>query len=1232
MCATRLAQVCQSCGFANPLEYRYCSMCGTPLAEAALAAPPAWQYPAQEAPVGDGIETSPAVAPAPAALEGERRVATVILADVKNSTGLMEKLGTEAWVEVMNRVFQILEAEIYRLGGQVDQFRGDGLVAFFGATLAHEDDPERAVLAALFMQRALKAFAAELDRQAGVDLRLRIGVNTGEVIVTSVGDSRQYRENTAMGEAVTLAARMETSAEPGTVLVSENTYRLVETKFTWQPLGQMAVKGASQPVAVYRPLDPLPEAELAEDLAAYGLLPALTGRKDELQALQRCIEDLFGGRGGIVVLTGHKGMGKSFLLTQVQHQFAWQAARLAEAQAGEEAAWTPPAHSTPAYTSLTWLRGTCRSYDQAWPFSMWLDMLQRWLGVRPEDPQEEKQARLLERSQTVWGEQFDRYYPYLATFLKLPLEEAYAERVRYLDAEGLQQQFFSTMRSWIEELARRGPLVLTFADLHWADVSSLELLRYCLPLCDSEALLWLLMFRPERASPAWELQHAVETEYPHRLTVVDLPPFSEAESREMIEQLIGPQALSEKTSALLIHKVEGNPYYIREILHALIAQGVLERDAQTGTWRETRSPTSLDLPDSLQSLLLERIDRLAPDERRVLQLAAVMGSVFWRSVVEAMVGESNQVRKHLTALQRAQLIQERGQVPLLEMEYSFTSSLVRDVAYESLLSPQRAAYHLKVAEYLEDKVGFETRMHYASLIAYHYRGAGNHKKELFYTLEAAEQARGLYANAEAYEHYSHAIALLDEMEAQASGEEQLYAMRAKRFEVLNGRSRVCYLLGDISAGDADARALLELARQMPDDPIILVDALLNQPEVHNPGTRHELETGLALAQEALSLAQQHGDQRREMESLQATGGLYHLLRDPRWRDASEHALVLARQIGDLRAEVHLLLRIGSTYGADDLGRNQEYLEAALAVCQQLDDKGTEMHLIKALSPQFERSGDYYRLLTEYEQKLLQLSRETGNRLAEAQALSFCAQIEGLYLGDYKAGLAEAEEAQRILEGTAKWMFPLLRVAHLQAALGQYAEAQATIERARPFAERNVYDLGRAALDLVQVILCNAVRDEERLRSALELTGRITRMVDENLISRQYQMAAACEATSAHLGLAELLRRRGAEAGETQHHLQQALAASQSAVEIYRQFGFVQVVECTSEEILFRRSLALDATGYDEEAAECLQQAYAEMHRKHALIPEDSRFRTTYLENIRLHREIQAAYQARQDAG
>jgi class 3 adenylate cyclase len=1172
--------------------------------------------------------------------------------DVWHSTDLLEKVGTESWVEMMDQMLQLLEAEVYHFGGEVDQFRGDGLVAFFGATAAHEDDPERAVLAALGMQRAVESHATDLKEgvkpspqgaEDDLDLRVRVGVNTGELIVTSIGGHR-YREDTAMGEAITVAARMEAAAEPGTVLVSENTYRLVESQFSWQSLGQITVQGVKRPISVHRPLALRPDATWSHQRQIYGSAVPLIGREREFKTLRRTIKDLYDGRGRIVSVTGEKGMGKTFLVANVRQYFEREGMLLAEAHSRDIDPRPTATEADPCCPpQVTWLRGRCRSYDQSWPYSVWLDMLQDWLGMRYEEPmktgrsldvqKKEIATRLLERSQQLWGEHASRwadYYPYLATFLSLPLEQEFMRRIQHLDAERLQRQFFAAVRSWVEELARSGPLVLTFADMHWADTSSLELLKYCLPLCDQHSLLWLLVFRPDRASPVWDFRHYLETEYPHRLTDLSVPALTEEQSVEFITRLIGAGTLPEETLDLVIEKAEGNPYYIKELVNALVAQGVLIRDPETREWHSTRPVTTLDLPDSLQNLLLARIDRLSAEEQQVLQAASVVGNVFWHNILAAILPEGTRLEERLTSLQRWQLVHERRRVPDLGREYAFNSSLVRDVAYDSLLRARREAHHLAAAEYLETTLASEEgedgqhpEGRRYGMVAYHYRQAERLEEALSYTLKAAEQAKTFYANAEALGHYNHALELLDELMARVAQEDAQaqYHLQRRRFAVLNQRRAVYYLLGRLAAGRADARTMLDLARQLEHAPQLLVDALLEQPGVGSIQGPDERDAGIGMAQEALDLARDLGDRHREMRSLMALANLQNLRNDPAWQKTGHEALDLARELGDQRAEAEILLGLGWAYGTDNFERSLSYFEMALPILRGADDKRAEIALLNAMRMPLERSGDYYRMLTEYDRKRLQLSREISDHYAEGHALMMCGQIEGLWLGDYAAGFALEEEALDILSGTTGSLYPLLRIAQIQAALGQVDEALATLERAEPVVEREVQELGRAGFELVRAVVWNALGDAEHLRLAIDTTADVRHMVDEKLVSEQYGIGALCEEAAAHLGLAAVL----ADEGEKEAHRHAALAASQAALDIYEDFGFVQIVECASEEVLFRHSLALSSTGQIEAAQTFLKRAYDEMMRKHALIPPNSHYRQTYLENIPLHQDIRTAY-------
>ncbi|MCD4739517.1 MAG: AAA family ATPase, partial [Anaerolineae bacterium] len=488
VCGAQLARRCPACGFVNPLAYSFCGMCGVSLGAVAEAETPSISLPEPPELIGENqsqaislslpatvdYETTSGVP----LLAGERRVVTVLLADVCGSTRILEQVGTEAWVQLMSGLFQVLEAEIYRFGGAVDQFRGDGLVAFFGARVAHEDDPERGVLAALSMQHVVERYANQLESPLEIALQIRIGVNTGKVIVTSIGDRRQYSEDTAMGEAVTLAARLEAAAEPGTVLASENTYQLLENQFEWQQLDAVMLKGLREPEQIYRPLSPLRrEDSLSPPADLCGHLPSMIGHKEEFVALKRAVGELYDARGGIVTVTGAKGMGKTFLVGKARQHLERQGMLLAEARRrdllSEEAYPENTCPDSPLVA--TWLSGRSRSYDQSWPYSVWVDLLLDWLAVQTEEPKEEIRERLRQQSQRLWDEHFSEYYPYLAALLRLPLEAEFAALIERLDAESRHRRIFLAIRSWVVALARKGPLVLSFSDMHWVDSTSLDL-------------------------------------------------------------------------------------------------------------------------------------------------------------------------------------------------------------------------------------------------------------------------------------------------------------------------------------------------------------------------------------------------------------------------------------------------------------------------------------------------------------------------------------------------------------------------------------------------------------------------------------------------------------------------------------------------------------------------------------------------------------------------------------
>ncbi|MFN2303903.1 MAG: ATP-binding protein, partial [Anaerolineales bacterium] len=608
-------------------------------------------------------------------LKGERRVATVIVADVKKSTDLLTKLGTESWVELMSKLLQVMEAQIYRYGGQVDQFRGDGLIAFFGARDAHEDDPERAVLAALAMQEGFERYKQEFNPEESRDIKLRIGVNTDELIVAQVGTMGLHQEDTAMGEAIALAARLETAAEPGTILVSNATYHLVSAKFHWIDLGDIQLKGIAEPVHVYRPLALRSDAELLRDLETYFHSSPLIGRYEEYDLLRQKIDQVMEGRGEIVLITGERGLGKSFLVRQVHQDLVLQKqifTSFAEIQMDiKEEEEDERQH-------VLWLRGWCNSYEQPSPFFMWRILLKSWLGLEPEETEEDTLRRLDQYCQELWPQDYREFFPILASILSVSNEEI-DSYLNSLDAQGYQGKLFYTIKEWLKILSSRLSLVIYFGSMQWANVGSIDLLREMVSLSENYPILWIFVYRTDRNSPIWHFHHYLETEFPHRLTQITLNPFTEEESKALIEYILQPNKLTRETLDIIVERTEGNPYFIRELINSVVNDEILVKDEQTKLWQLTSTITASDLPESLHSLFLSRIDKLPLSDRLVLQIASVIGFIFFKTVLEELTPKEIDVNESLNNLQKENLIEERGSFVDLGVAYRFTSTMIRDV-------------------------------------------------------------------------------------------------------------------------------------------------------------------------------------------------------------------------------------------------------------------------------------------------------------------------------------------------------------------------------------------------------------------------------------------------------------------------------------------------------------------------------------------------------------------------
>ncbi|MCC7103556.1 MAG: AAA family ATPase, partial [Chloroflexi bacterium] len=704
-CGDRLGQVCPSCSFSNLLEARFCNDCGTRIA------------------VDQPVVAIATASSSPAELsrldEEERRPVSLLFADLVGFTALAERLDPEDAREVTNIALGRLAREVTVYGGTVDKFIGDALLALFGAPIAHEDDAERAISAALAMLRAVEELNETHATIGAGKLAIRLGVNTGLVVVGAreMGGRQEY---TAIGDAVNVAARLQAAAEPSTILVGEASYRATSNRFAFEALPPLQLRGRADPVAAFKVLGRA-ESRLEPRPAASEAHPSpMIGRSAELGSLRYCLDELSRGRGQIAFVLGEAGLGKTRLVGELRRQ-------------------TEPGAS--------WAQARALSYGQNLTYGMFNGTIR---GMFPADSlgAEGASERLTAYLRDLHAEVA---YPFLAYQLGLPVEPAVQTELEGLSPRELHARLLTSMRVWLSAVALRSPLVVELDDVHWADPSSLELLDGWLDLADQIPIFFCFVMRPERASRAWQIKERAARSFPHRYTEINLSPLDELESLEMIGSLLGGAELRPGLQAQVLVKTEGNPFFIEEVVRGLAERGALGDMAGPNSWGDT---SSIALPDSLQSAIVARIDRLHESVRRVLQTAAVIGRSFQYSILETVLAGHAGLDDDLREAERADLIREVAVYPV--REYSFKHLLVQEAAYNTLLVRRRRELHQVVAQAIESLYP-ERLEEFYDVLTHHWSEAERWEQALLYAEREGDRAAASHANQEALEHYSLAL-------------------------------------------------------------------------------------------------------------------------------------------------------------------------------------------------------------------------------------------------------------------------------------------------------------------------------------------------------------------------------------------------------------------------------------------------------------------------------------------
>jgi class 3 adenylate cyclase len=626
----------------------------------------------------------------PPAAADELRPVTALFADIVGSTSLGERLSPGEVKALIGECVSRMSRAVEEFGGTIQAYTGDGICAYFGVPVAHENDPERAARAALRILEVAAEYGRDVEAAWGLpDFNVRVGINSGQTGVGMVGAAAP--QAVALGDTTNVAARLESAAKPGTIAVGPGTAKRLAESFTFESLGEIQVKGRSDPVSAWRLVG------LRVGGAGQPQTP-LVDREHEISKLDEVIDDLTAGRGQILFLVGEAGIGKTRLLSELR------------ARAGDRCAW---------------LEGACVSYGRELASGPFVQVLRSWLGVDEQDPEVAVRMRLRAKLGGLLGTRLPEVLPSLSRMLSVRVEEDLRE-----PPVGGADPLDAAYVAWVERLAASGPIVIAIDDLQWAEPSTRLLAEQLLPLTDRTSLLLVAAFRPDPSSEAWALRLRAMAEYSHRTVEVPIGPLPIEAARQLADLLLPSGVLDDATMAGLVTRAEGNPLYLEELLRSVVDRG---RQDRGGSW--TVSLREI-LPPSLESLFVARIDRLPPGARRLAHLAAVIGRRFPVRVLEHLA-QSEHFQEDMGALLKADIVRELRRYP--ELECSFRHGLMHEAALSTLTSDTLRELNGQVAVAYEEIFAGALEEH-LELLAYHYYRSDDPSRAMSYLERAADQA------------------------------------------------------------------------------------------------------------------------------------------------------------------------------------------------------------------------------------------------------------------------------------------------------------------------------------------------------------------------------------------------------------------------------------------------------------------------------------------------------------
>ncbi|MCJ7687141.1 MAG: AAA family ATPase, partial [Desulfobacteraceae bacterium] len=612
--------------------------------------------------------------------------------------------------------------------GTVNELRGDGILALFGAPIALEDAPCQAIRAAIAIHREIARFN---EKQKSVrkipPVFLRIGINTGAVVVGSVGNDLRV-QFTAAGDTINMAARMEGLAEPGTTYVTEETFRLTKGLFRFEALGKKAVKGKAEAIPVYKILsakEDVSRPRLGSERAIYS---EMVGREKELNRLELQLMKVINGEGSVVNIIGEAGIGKSRLVDELKKRDVMK--------------------------RVTILEGRAISIGRNLSFHPIIDFLKQWARIRADDGEATALGKLETAVRSVFPEDVYEALPFMATLMGMNLSGRYAERVKGIEGEALEKLILKNVRDLLIRATELNPLMIVVEDLHWADRSTIDFMESLFRLAETRRIFFVNVFRPGHKETGDRIVEKTRERLPVYYVEIVLEPLDERMSEALIDNMLSISGLHHAVIGQIVQRASGNPFFIEEVVQSFIDEGAVV--LKHGTFEVTEKIRTMAIPHTINDVLMSRIDRLEEKTRNLLRLASVIGRNFFYRILADVATTIEDIDSRLSYLKEIQIIRERRRMG--EIECFFKHALAQEAAYESILFHKRKELHIKVARSIERV--FSHRLHeFYGMLAYHYSRAESLDKAEEYLIKAGEEALKSSASNEALHYYQEALGL-----------------------------------------------------------------------------------------------------------------------------------------------------------------------------------------------------------------------------------------------------------------------------------------------------------------------------------------------------------------------------------------------------------------------------------------------------------------------------------------